>query len=204
MPKSLQKIQPPTTEGGNMENPYSAPDAVLDEPIVDETYQPEWFSWSGRIGRLRYLAYSTGMMMIAAVVIGIAAAILVPLAGSQKNPAVFALLGLLYIPIIVAAVAMARRRLNDLNHSGWLQLLLFIPFVGAFFGLYMLFAPGTSTANKYGPKPAKNSTGVVVAGLVFPLIFVIGILAAIAIPAYQQYVTRAKAASVEQVKPAND
>lgn len=187
-----------------MENPYSAPDAALDEPILDESYQPEWFAWSGRIGRLRYLAYSTGMMMIAALVVGIAAAILIPRAASDKNPAAFALLGLLYIPIIVAAAVMARRRLNDLNHTGWLQLLLFIPLVGAFFGLYMLFAPGTPTTNKYGPKPVKNSTGVVLAGLVFPLIFVIGIVAAVAIPAYQDYTKRAKAASVEQIKPAND
>jgi hypothetical protein len=41
-----------------MSNPYAAPDAVLSDVAEDETYEPQIFSVNGRIGRLRYLAYS--------------------------------------------------------------------------------------------------------------------------------------------------
>ena len=40
-------------------NPYSAPDAALDTG-QDDLYQPKIFSFSGRIGRMRYLAYGIG------------------------------------------------------------------------------------------------------------------------------------------------
>jgi uncharacterized membrane protein YhaH (DUF805 family) len=189
-----------------MENPYSAPDAALDEPPAgDDTYQPELFAWRGRIGRLRYLAYSTGTMLLYAFVMGVAAAILIPLAGGgSKGPAFIVFIVLAYIPIIITSVVMTRRRLNDLNHSGWLQLLLFIPFVNLFFWLYLVFAPGTPTANQYGPRPVKNSWGVVAAGLILPVFFFIVMAAAIAIPAYQSVLKHAKPASAQQVRPADD
>ena len=41
-------------------NPYSAPDAALDTG-QDDLYQPKIFSFSGRIGRMRYLAYGIGV-----------------------------------------------------------------------------------------------------------------------------------------------
>ena len=38
------------------QNPYSTPGAALDTE-QDQYYQPKIISFSGRIGRLRYLAY---------------------------------------------------------------------------------------------------------------------------------------------------
>lgn len=47
------------------------------------------------------------------------------------------------------------RRLHDLNRSGWLSLLIFIPIVQFFFILYMVLASGTSGYNDYGaPRPS--------------------------------------------------
>ena len=191
--------QPPATrtgssvfhkKGGILNNPYSAPDAWMNEDEDDfdnDDNKPRFFSIKGRIGRLRYLAYAWGATTLAAFVVGIIAAILIPATGSTPSTGVAFMLGtLIYTPWII----MARRRLHDLDQSGWLALLIFVPFVFILFGLYLTFAPGTDGTNRFGPKPAPNS---VVAWLfiVTPLVL-ISIVAAIAIPAYQRYNARAK------------
>ena len=153
------------------------------------------FAANGRIGRVRYLAYSYGTMFIMMLVFGILAG-LMAVAGGKA--AVGVTIFLMYIPILVIAIIMAKRRLNDLNHSGWLTLLMLVPLVNGLFGLYLMFAPGTKGSNNYGPAPVKNSTGVIIGGLMLPVsIALIGILAAIAIPQYQNYVNKAKAAQTQ-------
>jgi uncharacterized membrane protein YhaH (DUF805 family) len=52
-------------------NPYSAPDASLDNG-QDVLYSPKVLSFSGRIGRMRYLAYGVGVSMLLMLVGGAA------------------------------------------------------------------------------------------------------------------------------------
>jgi hypothetical protein len=59
--------------------------------------------------------------------------------------------------------------------------------------LIFWFLPGTDGSNRYGPPPPPNSALVIVVGLVVPILLV-AVMAAIAIPAYQSYVERARAA----------
>lgn len=183
-----------------MTNPYSATAVDLSQaPAVDDTYQPQIFAVNGRIGRLRYMAYSMVTGIVTAFIAGILAAILIPmlaLSGGDKGASfsiglVIVMLGI-YVPSFAAAFIMAKRRLNDLNQSGWLSLLLLVPLLNLIFALYVLFAPGTQGSNNYGPKPVKNSPWLWI-GVIAPFFFV-GILAAIAIPQYQNYVNKAKAA----------
>ncbi|MCP4388391.1 MAG: DUF805 domain-containing protein, partial [Gammaproteobacteria bacterium] len=51
-------------------NPYTAPDAALDSGH-ETLYEPKIFSFSGRIGRMRYLAYSFGISFLLMLVIGV-------------------------------------------------------------------------------------------------------------------------------------
>lgn len=40
------------------ENPYNAPESDISTQDANEYYHPEFFQMRGRIGRLRYLAYT--------------------------------------------------------------------------------------------------------------------------------------------------
>ena len=45
------------------------------------------------------------------------------------------------------------RRLHDMNVSGWLCLLMFVPYAGALFQLIIGCIDGTVGPNSYGPDP---------------------------------------------------
>jgi len=45
------------------------------------------------------------------------------------------------------------RRLHDLNKSGWLSLLVFVPLANVIMGIILLFKPGTHESNKFGAQP---------------------------------------------------
>ncbi len=175
-------------------NPYQAPASDVTQAHSNQPYQPNIFTAQGRIGRLRYLGY--GMISYLCLIpifalIGVSAGISGS-TGESGEPGIliFVLGGIAYLALIVFSFILAKRRLNDLNQSGWLSLLLFIPLVNIVVGLWLLFAPGKKEQNNYGPYPVKNPIGIVILALIMP-IAILGILAAVAIPAYQDYVERA-------------
>jgi uncharacterized membrane protein YhaH (DUF805 family) len=176
-------------------NPYLPPQATVAN--VSDAYEGAFqemrvWSWRGRLGRLRLLAY-TAVAYLVYMVLTFAVGLAVGISGA--GAAGVGLLGaaiwLLLIPYLVFVALVTIRRSHDMGWSGWVSLLAFIPLVG----LIWLFKPGTPGANKYGAPPPPNTTGVKVAAFgMFGVVILFGILAAIAIPAYQQYVQRAQAA----------
>ena len=68
-----------------MSNPYSMPQADLVERAGDETYMPKFFSLSGRIGRVRYLAYGIGAGLLMIPVVALLGAIGALMGGSQGS-----------------------------------------------------------------------------------------------------------------------
>nr|WP_260295022.1 DUF805 domain-containing protein [Sedimenticola hydrogenitrophicus] len=174
-------------------NPYQTPAATV-EPADIQTYQPRIIAVSGRIGRLRYIAYGTGLMLLSNllfVFLGTLSGISGSVGIASVTGGYGLLLILLYLFLFAIAIIYAKRRLNDLNHTGLLSLLLIVPVGNILLALYLLFGRGTRGANRYGPAPCGNSIGVKILGLMIPVVMVVGILAAIAIPAYQQYLQRA-------------
>jgi len=178
------------------ENPYESP--LTSEGLTQlGSYKPKIFTTRGRIGRLRYLAYSMIYNFIIMFLMGIVSAILIPLlANSDSGGAMVIMMVLIYVPVIFTFFIVARRRLHDLDQSGWLTLLMIVPLINMVFGLYLLFGAGSPETNKYGPPPQANSALEIIIGLIAPIV-IIGILTAVAIPSYQQYVEKAKQAQTQ-------
>lgn len=164
-------------------NPYTAPEAALGT-AQDDSYEPSIVSFNGRIGRMRYLSYNMGanLIMMAAMI---------PLLGSMGMMGDVSGVGAIgmvaYVAVnivaLVFAVMWGKRRLNDLDRSGWWILLLFVPLVNLVLIIYMLFFRGAESANNFGPPPSENSVGVKVLFWLFIVFFVGGIAAAILLPA---------------------
>lgn len=183
----------------NNNNRFTPPRAAVAD--VGDAYEGEFqpmkvWSWRGRIGRLRFLAYGMVAYMVYVLAI-MATGVVVGLTGRSSNEAGGSLdaidtaVWLLLVPYLVFAALVTIRRSHDMGWSGWMSLLAFIPLVG----LIWLFKAGTPGANAYGAPPPPNTFGVKFAAFgLIGVFFVGGILAAIAIPAYQQHVQRAQAA----------
>src|SRR5690606_17854755 len=92
---------------------------------------------------------------------------------------------------VVVSVQIGVQRLHDIGWSGWFLLRNLVPSVGSFFPLVMLLYPGRPDATPFGPPQPPNSRAVKILAALWLLVPVIGILAAIALPAYQQYLHRA-------------
>ena len=154
---------------------------------------------AGRFRRFSYLGWN-GLLLLVMMLLGIIAAIALPSSSPNTNPdlPIFAMiiLGILYIALIYFSFLFAVRRLHDRNHSGWLSLLMLVPLVNIAMALYLTFAKGDDRTNQYGA-PRNTRTWEKVLGWIYLLIFPIGILAAIAIPAYQDYVQRAHEGQIE-------
>jgi uncharacterized membrane protein YhaH (DUF805 family) len=168
-------------------NPYLAPQAAVGD-VGDQEHQPvRTFSASGRIGRVRYIGYSIGW----SVLVGILAGVMMAFAkGSGLAPVIGIAVFAAYAALVVIQVLLTIQRCHDFNTSGWVSLLILIPLVNLLFWLI----PGTPGRNRFGPPAPPNTTGAILGALVLPLVFVVGIAAAIALPAYQQYAERARAA----------
>ncbi|HZP93728.1 MAG TPA: DUF805 domain-containing protein [Burkholderiales bacterium] len=167
------------------QNPYTAPKANVGVPAA-EFGKIRLLSARGRLGRVRYIGYSFGLPMLIGLAIG-AVGVALTAAGDGMAAPLVALVGNLILVIVYALLSI--QRAHDFNVTGWAAILAFIPLVNFVFW----FIPGTESENRFGLRPPPNTVGAIVLACIVPLIFVIGIVAAIAIPSYQQYVERAKA-----------
>lgn len=174
------------------QNPYQTPTGNL---AGEDGYgEINFFSPSSRIGRVRYLAH--GMLVGLAFYVVLAIVMLVGI--SAEGGALFwILLVPPYLFILYCSVLFMVQRLHDLNRSGWLWLLMIVPLVNFIFALYILFAPGTKGSNDYGLRPPPNKVWHWVLACIVPVAFIAGIVAAIALPAYQDYTRRAQEAQQE-------
>lgn len=61
-------------------------------------------------------------------------------------------LGLIFnLAVLLPSLAVGARRLHDLGKSGWWQLLLLIPLIGALVLIYWYIQEGEDRPNDYGP-----------------------------------------------------
>jgi uncharacterized membrane protein YhaH (DUF805 family) len=161
-------------------NPYVAPRAAVDD-APDEFQPVRIFSVSGRIGRARYILYTMGLPLLVMFVIGLLSAV----AGAFG----VALMVAGWVAVVTISMMLTIQRSHDFDMSGWFALLGLVPLAN----LAFWFIPGTDGANRYGAKTSPNGAGVLIAVWIVPALFIGGILAAIAIPAYSDYQARGAA-----------
>ncbi len=160
-------------------NPYETPKAAVADTA--QHFQPvQLFSVSGRIGRARYIAYGIGVWLL----IGLGSSALAPLLGpAGPVVSVVALVALMVIGFMLTI-----QRCHDFNTTGWLSLLVLVPLANLIFW----FIPGTDGPNRFGGPTPPNSVLVLIGAWLIPVVFIGGVLAAVAIPAYQDYAKRAQ------------
>lgn len=104
----------------------------------------KYADFNGRASRSEYWYwYLFRLLMVAGMVF---------LAAVTRVNLLFALVGLEVLVMLLPSLAVAVRRLHDVNFTGWLLLLVFVP-LGGLFIFIMSVVPGTEGANKYGPGP---------------------------------------------------
>lgn len=169
-------------------SPYSPPQTDL---LTDqEAFGPiKIMTSKGRIGRLRYIAYTMGISLLIYLGMMAVTAGLAMVSQDFVSLLVMPVMALGFGGMMLVNILLTIQRSHDFNTSGWLSLLLVLPLVPLIFW----FIPGTQGLNRFGPPPPPNKgAGVaVVVILLLLLVMVISILAAIAIPAYQTYMERA-------------
>ncbi|HEY0721170.1 MAG TPA: DUF805 domain-containing protein [Gammaproteobacteria bacterium] len=169
-------------------NPYQTPSADVTAPLDSGYDQSNPFSPSGRFGRLSYMAW--GMLLslpivVIAMLMGIGAAAM----GAGDPSAMMPLVGvmqILQIIILIPMVIFAIRRLHDFDASGWWALLTIVPLANVIFALVLLLRRGTEGANRFAPPRITRGweKGLGYLGIVFLILALVGIVAAIAIPAF--------------------
>jgi uncharacterized membrane protein YhaH (DUF805 family) len=160
-------------------NPTSQPD-------TGETYQPSMFQLQGRIGRVRYTAYSFAW----GVLLALCMAVLMTMVGESAAGLVL-VQGLGILASLAASLIVGARRLHDMGRKSWLAGGLIIPFVNIAVALWLVCAPGSPRANQYGPAPARNTRGLIVLACAIPVIFLAGLLAAIVLAPHKSAAQRA-------------
>ncbi len=109
----------------------------------------QYADFKGRARRKEYW-----MFVLFNLLIGIAAILLDNLMGWTLGAFTYGPLYLLYsLAVLLPCLGVAVRRLHDIGKSGWMLLILLIPFVGAIWFLILMISDSDPHSNKYGGNP---------------------------------------------------
>jgi len=183
------------------ENQYQTPNSNVETSGRIDYGEVKLFAVSGRIGRIRYIAYHFGLAIVLMVII-MSATFAVGFSASAGDDKMMGIAGIIMVLLFIIAyggffvlsIMLTIQRSHDFNASGWLCLVGLVPLASLIF----LFIPGTDGENDYGLKTPPNGGATVVVIIMALLIPIMGILAAIAIPAYQGYIDQANQLKMEQ------
>ena len=105
--------------------------------------------FSGRARRKEYWMFALFNLIFIIV-----AAILDNILGTAIEGVGYGLFYFLYVlAILIPGLAVAVRRLHDTGKSGWMILIVLIPFVGWIWLLVLMILDSNPGENKYGPSP---------------------------------------------------
>ena len=108
------------------------------------------FNATGRFGRMSLLAWN---FLLGIVALPLILAIMLVAGFFSDTPSWgigISLFVIVYIALIYCSFVFTIRRLHDLNKSGWLVLLNFVPLINVAFVLYIFCARGDAESNNFG------------------------------------------------------
>ncbi|MBT4153504.1 MAG: DUF805 domain-containing protein [Candidatus Magasanikbacteria bacterium] len=73
--------------------------------------------------------------------------------GPSVHESFMILAGFFGLAMLLPALAVTARRLHDVDKSGWMMLIGFVPIIGQIWLLVLYVTPGTQGPNHYGPDP---------------------------------------------------
>ena len=128
--------------------------------VVLDTFRYHYADFQGRTGRREYWTF---FVVQSVVVYGVGMVDGFPGTRFMKatfSPLSFVAAGWLELLIggvvFLPSLAIAVRRLHDVGKSGWYLLVLFVPFVGLVYYLYLMLSESQPDANQYGPHPGRR------------------------------------------------
>ncbi len=154
------------------------PSSFFSRPPVLPQDSP--LSPAGRFNRLSYIGWYGFLHVIIfliAIIFSLALGILNVDNGMMNENFSNALSGLAGLGFFVLLgvylyfhVVLVIRRLHDLNQSGWMSLLFFVPLINVFLTFYLLLVPGSAGRNAYGYPRITSTAEKIMAWLVIVLI----------------------------------
>lgn len=119
-----------------------------------KAFYKNYAKFDGRSSRSEYWwAYLYFIIIYVLMLVGSA------LLGQTLGGILAIVLSLVILASFIPMIAVAIRRLHDVDKSGWFYLLSFIPFVN-FYILYLFIIKGTDGPNRFGPDPLGSDASV--------------------------------------------
>lgn len=112
------------------------------------TAMKSYATFRGRASRAEFWGFTVAMSVIVFVALVIDSAFV---SGPNSKELPFA--GLVALAHVLPSIAVAVRRLHDVDRSGWFLLINIVPLVGFVLLLVWACEAGTRGANQYGPSP---------------------------------------------------
>jgi len=143
---------------------YYAEEEYEEDERFAEALNP--YSAEGRIGRVRYLAWSMAALLSIGIPLYLVTSLLAWISASLVYLSVLLFLAA-GIALLVCAFRFTIQRLHDLGFSAWFVLLIFVPVLGAIVYILLHILPGKAERNIYGPPPPPDSFAVQILALLW-------------------------------------
>lgn len=174
-----------------MTSPYVTSAGPFDATVATSTAARNTNAWQlhGRIGRARYFLFSLLYMVLAGLVLWALFRMWPDWMREHVGTVTWILNS-------ATGCVLARRRLHDLGHSGWLSALTLLPLISLFVYVWLLLAPGSAEHNRFGPPPAPNPRGAVAGLWALFVVVTFALMTAVIVPAVQAYNAKARITTV--------
>ena len=117
-----------------------------------KTVLGKYATFSGRAPRSEFWWFTLAVIILSIIVSIIDGAVVAPMLGFEAfaDEAGEPLRVIESLALLLPSLAVALRRLHDIDRSGWWYLIIIVPIIGPLVLLYWYIQPGTDGSNQFG------------------------------------------------------